>query len=55
MAQDESWERMTVSDKKKAAENKRARIPRDSKKTDDFLKAWNRLSRSGRHDMHVLK
>ena len=41
--------------KKKTADAKRTRLPRDSKKTSDFLKAWERLSRSGQHDMNILK
>lgn len=44
-----------LSDKKKSADDKRAGVPRDVKKSDDFLKDWERLSHSGKHDMHRLK
>lgn len=40
---------------KKPAESKRARLPRTSDYTKTFLKDWERLSRSGRYDMHRLK
>lgn len=40
---------------KKTASDKRVVQPRDAKKTDDFRKDWERLSRSGRHDMRTLK
>ncbi|MBQ7578389.1 MAG: type II toxin-antitoxin system YafQ family toxin [Synergistaceae bacterium] len=43
------------TDKKKTADKKRAKLPRDSKKMSTFLKDWERLSRSGKHDMNVLK
>ncbi|MBR0257207.1 MAG: type II toxin-antitoxin system YafQ family toxin [Synergistaceae bacterium] len=42
------------ADKKTAAE-KRVALPRDSKKDDNFIKNWEKLSRSGKHDMHRLK
>ena len=28
---------------------------RDSNQSDDFIKDWERLDRSGKHDMHRLK
>ena len=34
---------------------KRTRIPRASDYTKQFLKDWERLSRSGRYDMNLLK
>lgn len=40
---------------KKTAEEKRTSLPRDSKKDDNFLKNWEKLSRSGKHDMNRLK
>ena len=40
---------------KRTAESKRTNPPRDSRKDDKFLKDWERLSRSGKHDMNVLK
>ena len=40
---------------KRTAESKRTNPPRDSSKDDKFLKDWERLSRSGKHDMKVLK
>ena len=39
----------------KPAAGKRARLPRTTDYTHTFLKDWNRLSRSGRHDMGRLK
>lgn len=42
------------ADKKTAAE-KRVALPRDSKKDDNFIKNWEKLSRSGKHYMHRLK
>ena len=41
--------------KKKSSAEKRANLPRDSKKTSDFTKNWRRLSRSGKHDMNGVK
>jgi len=40
---------------KKTAASKRAALPRASDYTKSFLKHWERLSRSGRYDMHRLK
>ena len=40
---------------KKAAASKRTRPPRRADFTRGFLKDWERLSRSGRFDMHRLK
>lgn len=40
---------------KKTAEDKRAKPPRAADFSKSFLKDWERLSRSGRHDMHRLK
>lgn len=39
----------------KPAESKRTKPPRDSEKSKSFLKDWERLSRSAKHDMNVLK
>ena len=40
---------------KKPAESKRAAHPRAADYTKAFVKDWERLSRSGRYDMHRLK
>ncbi len=40
---------------KKPAASKRAAAPRAADYTKTFLKDWERLSRSGRYDMHRLK
>ena len=40
---------------KKTAVSKRAHPPRASDYTKEFLKDWQRLSHSGRYDMHRLK
>lgn len=40
---------------KKPASSKRASLPKKSDYTKAFLKDWERLSRSGRYDMHRLK
>ena len=40
---------------KRPAESKRAALPRRSDYTRQFLQDWERLSRSGRYDMHRLK
>jgi mRNA interferase YafQ len=40
---------------KKTAASKRAGLPRSSDYTKTFLKDWQRLSHSGRYDMHRLK
>ena len=40
---------------KKTAAEKRARRLRDCNQSDDFIKDWERLERSGKHDMHRLK
>jgi mRNA interferase YafQ len=40
---------------KKSASSKRAPIPRRSDYTKTFAKDWERMSRSGRYDMHLLK
>jgi mRNA interferase YafQ len=40
---------------KKPAASKRAKLPRASDYTRDFLKDWQRLSHSGRYDMNRLK
>lgn len=40
---------------KRPARDKRASLPRRSDRTRQFLKDWERLSRSGRYDMHRLK
>ncbi|MFZ6764976.1 type II toxin-antitoxin system YafQ family toxin [Pseudoroseomonas sp. WGS1072] len=41
--------------KKKPAAAKRAPLPRASDYTKTFAKDWERLSRSGRYDLHRLK
>ena len=40
---------------KRSAASKRALLPRTSDYTKTFQKDWERLSRSGRYDMHRLK
>ena len=40
---------------KRPATSKRAAAPRAADYTKAFLKDWERLSRSGRYDMHRLK
>ena len=40
---------------KKPASSKRAPLPRRSDFTKAFAKDWERLSRSGRYDLHRLK
>jgi len=40
---------------KKPASSKRASIPRRSDYTKTFEKDWERMSRSGRYDMHLLR
>ncbi len=40
---------------KKPANKKRAALPRASDYTKQFMKDWERLSRSGRYDMNRLK
>ena len=40
---------------KKPADSKRTSLPRASDRSKDFAKDWERLSRSGRHDMVLLK
>jgi len=40
---------------KKAAPSKRAPLPRAADYAKTFLKDWERLSHSGRYDMHRLK
>lgn len=40
---------------KKSAPSKRAPLPRASNYTKSFLKDWERLSHSGRFDLHRLK
>jgi mRNA interferase YafQ len=40
---------------KKTAASKRAALPRAADYTKSFLKDWERLSRSGRYDMNLLK
>lgn len=41
--------------KKRTPESKRTTLPRDSQKADHFISDWEKLSRSGKHDMNVLK
>lgn len=40
---------------KKSAAEKRTNLPRDAKKTSDFVKDWEKISRSVKHDMNRLK
>ncbi len=45
----------TKKNQTRLASEKRTKLPRDSKKTDDFVKNWEKLERSGKHDMNVVK
>jgi len=40
---------------KRTADSKRIKLPRDMTKAPKFIKDCERLSRSGKHDMHRLK
>ena len=40
---------------KRTAASKLAKPPRDSEKSKKFIKDWERLSHSGKHDMNYLK
>ena len=44
-----------MTDKKKIASEKRTSLPREASYTDDFLDDWEKISRSGRHDMRRIK
>lgn len=44
-----------MADSKKNASTKRTKQFRDCKQSNDFLKDWERLERSGKHDMHRIK
>lgn len=46
---------MTAKKPATPATSKRAKLPRVSNYTKDFLKDWQRLSHSGRYDMNRLK
>ena len=39
----------------KSAADKRTNPPRDVDKSKDFLKDWENLAKSGKHDLNVLK
>lgn len=41
--------------KKKTSERKRTPFPREVKYTRDFSDDWEKLERSGKHDMHRIK
>ncbi|MBQ6971853.1 MAG: hypothetical protein IJP86_05800 [Synergistaceae bacterium] len=41
-----------MPDNKRTADSKRANPPHDVTKSDKFRKDWERLSRSGKQDMH---
>ena len=41
--------------KKKSSAEKRTNLPRDAKKTNDFVKDWEKISRSGKHDLNGVK
>ncbi len=43
------------TDNRKDTDRKRTPIIRDARKTKDFVKDWDKLSRSGKHDMNALK
>ncbi len=40
---------------KKTSTDKRTKPMRDCRQSSDFFKGWERLQRSGKHDMHRLK
>ena len=46
---------MIANDKKKSVERKRTVFPREVLYTKDFVRGWEKLSRSGKHDMHIVK
>lgn len=46
---------MTKTNQKKPSESKRVPFPREVSFSDKFVKNWKKISRSGKHDMHVLK
>ena len=56
----DAWERMKeeeqrLPDKKRTSADKRAKRVRDCTQSDEFIKDWERLERSGKLDMHRLK
>ena len=44
-----------MSQSKRSPDSKRTNPPRDAKKAPKFLKDWEKLSRSGKHDLNILK
>lgn len=44
-----------MPDKKRTSADKRTKRVRDCSQSDEFIKDWERLDRSGKHDMHRLK
>ena len=40
---------------KRSPDSKRTNPPREVKEVKDFLDNWEKLSRSGKHDMHQIK
>ena len=44
-----------MASKKMSADDKRTKPIRDARKASSFVKDWEKLSRSGKHDMHRLK
>ena len=44
-----------MPDAKRTAKSKRIILPRDVRKSSDFIKDCEKLSRSGRHDLNLLK
>ena len=46
---------MTLTAMKKSSERKRTPFPREVKYTTDFVDDWEKLERSGKHDMHPIK
>ena len=44
-----------MSNAKRTADSKRTTPPRNVKKSNDFLKDWKKLSRSGKQDLNGVK
>ena len=44
-----------MTKQKRSPSSKRTNPPRDVRKSKRFLKDWENLSRSGKHDLNVLK
>lgn len=45
---------MMTSNSKRSPVSKRVVLPRESSYAKDFLRDWEKLSRSGKHDMNII-